>query len=325
MLVQRDHALSTQCSTLWRLGTISLCGIAMTVGAFTLGVRPAAAQTAKEQAVKETKTIEAKPVDDPDQAKDPTKDDERWELQQQLENARRQMEKMKQQIQQMQIQQKEQEQAFRQKMEAMAKQGDARAREEFEKAIADHQRMAEKQQLQAEEAAKRTTAAYENAYAQKMRDQQTQMEKMQQMLAANGRGEGAFPRGNGAGDVARGVDSHVDLVNLANSYVDAIGAVTIAKARLGRGASDPGEQAVAEATLATAVRKAELLQRIAEVEREQAEIQLQRAEKLVKAGAMSDGEFREAQAKVRILGLILGSENRGKEGRNYDKGNEAVR
>ena len=95
----------------------------------------------------------------------------------------------------------------------------------------------------------------------------------------------------------------LDLVNLANSYADAVGNIQIARA--GVNLTSDRERAVAEAKVRQAETKARLLGNIVGVALEQAEQELGRVTQLAKGGAVSQGEVEQAVGRVKILRLIL--------------------
>ncbi|HEV3415799.1 MAG TPA: M56 family metallopeptidase [Pirellulales bacterium] len=95
----------------------------------------------------------------------------------------------------------------------------------------------------------------------------------------------------------------LDLVALATSYADAVGAEELAKAKVDESGSSPSTRA----GLNSAIRKEQLLRHIAEVAAQGAKQDYERGVKLHGAGAISIEEFTEMQARVEILEQILNS------------------
>jgi hypothetical protein len=319
MLVQRDHALQTRCSYPWRLGTFAACGFALAVTGASLGLRPAAAQTVTAQSVAETDQAGDEVVTKAEEKNDAESSDqkrvgeaERAKLEKQLAEAQERLADMERNLQWMHVQ-NDRGQKFKEDAAKMA----------------DQVKMAEMQRMKAEQQAMLAGKAMEELGAMQAKTgdfaaKREALEAERRALAEQKQGlsEARGMMGIGGAKMAGqeishgGAGSHLDLVNLATSYADAVGAVNLAKAGLQRNA-EPADRAVAEATLQNAVRKAELLHRIAAVEAEQANNDLQRVGQLAKMGAISQTELREAEAKVRILQLILGSES-GEKG-NYNR------
>jgi hypothetical protein len=103
----------------------------------------------------------------------------------------------------------------------------------------------------------------------------------------------------------------LDLVALATSYADAIGAVELAKANLAEAEQAKNEQGQARqlmahrAALDSAVRKERLLRRIAEVAAAGTKQEYERAVKLHATGALAAEEMEEIRARLEILKHIL--------------------
>jgi beta-lactamase regulating signal transducer with metallopeptidase domain len=116
----------------------------------------------------------------------------------------------------------------------------------------------------------------------------------------------------------------LDLVALATSYADAVGAVDQAKAKLSeaeriaaKSESEAEEVASAKVTLQSAERKAALLRRIAEIATASARQTLKRSESLHASGAFSGESLADVQSRVEILEHIL---NLGQSGSASDTG-----
>jgi protein involved in polysaccharide export with SLBB domain len=104
----------------------------------------------------------------------------------------------------------------------------------------------------------------------------------------------------------------LDLVNLANTLVDAAGAVRVAKVNLDArkrmadaGGGSDVQLATAESNLQTAAKRLELLKGIASIALETARTDAKRAEQLYKQGAESEQAFSEAMSKMKMLELIV--------------------
>lgn len=137
-----------------------------------------------------------------------------------------------------------------------------------------------------------------------------------------GRGAGAFgapalPQQPGqptGGALIGGVQ--LDLINLANSVVDAGGALRSARVKIERskqlmqtGGANALEVAAAEADLLTAQKRVELLRSIAEVALQSAQADLDRTKKLSDQGLVSAQELDGLTSKVKMLELIVRGAN----------------
>ncbi len=102
-------------------------------------------------------------------------------------------------------------------------------------------------------------------------------------------------------------DRPIDLVTLATSYADAVGAVEVAKAKLAEAESggQSGELRSRRAALESAVRKEKLLRRIAEVATNGAKQNYERLVKLHGQGAVSADMLEESKSRLDILSQIL--------------------
>ena len=125
--------------------------------------------------------------------------------------------------------------------------------------------------------------------------------------------------GAGGGKLAGGT---LDLVALATSYTDAVGNVQVAKLRV-RAAAEKDErieEQIQMASLDTAQRKARLLRSIAEVAMEGAKAELEQSHQLAKQGVLPQSKLAEAEAKLRILNLILDDGGQGGQSGGNNKG-----
>jgi hypothetical protein len=128
-------------------------------------------------------------------------------------------------------------------------------------------------------------------------------------------GRGAAGGGGDALAPARGERAAVggvqlDLVSLANSTVEAAGAVRVAKAELAskRKLKESGafiDIEREEANLETAVKRLELLKGIATIALDGATQELERAKQLYQRGAQGEREVSEAEVRVKMVELIL--------------------
>lgn len=126
---------------------------------------------------------------------------------------------------------------------------------------------------------------------------------------AAGTGRGALTPALG-GQMVSGVQ--LDLVSLANSTVEAAGAVRVAKAELAskrrmKENGVLGDLEREEANLETAARRLELLKGIAGIALDGATQELERAKQLYQQGAESAREVSDAQTRVKMLELIVKS------------------
>lgn len=122
---------------------------------------------------------------------------------------------------------------------------------------------------------------------------------------------------------AKSIRPGLDLVNLANSYADAVGNIQVARARVKTTTME--ERAVAEAQVRNAEAKARLLGNIIKVALSQAQAELDRTRTLAGQGAISHSELQEAEGRAQILRLILqsGQEGGGPDQSKTQSGNEA--
>jgi hypothetical protein len=121
----------------------------------------------------------------------------------------------------------------------------------------------------------------------------------------------AEPAAGAAAAAPAGVRGQLDLVALASIYADALGNVRVARARYdqakGSGGGSATSPAVEQAALQAALGKAQMLHAVAEVALEAAAEERTRAEQRYETGLSSHSEFIDADAKVKILRLILGT------------------
>jgi hypothetical protein len=109
------------------------------------------------------------------------------------------------------------------------------------------------------------------------------------------------------GAAANVSDRPIDLITLATSYADAVGAVELAKAKLAEAESggQTGELRSRRAALENAVRKEKLLRRIAEVATAGAKQNYERLVKLHGQGVVSADMLDESKSRLDILSQIL--------------------
>jgi hypothetical protein len=127
-----------------------------------------------------------------------------------------------------------------------------------------------------------------------------------------GDGAGMPGMGTGAAGMVGGVQ--LDLVNLANTIVDAAGAVRVAKVNVSArkkllNANGATELALAtdEANLQTAAKRLELLKGIASIALEGASAEFERTNERYQKGVEGQRDVLEAQSKMRMLQLIVKS------------------
>jgi hypothetical protein len=152
------------------------------------------------------------------------------------------------------------------------------------------------------------TKAKIQKYTQEWRDQELKRAPARESAASAGR-EALTPAAGGHGIVG-GVQ--LDLVSLANSTVEAAGAVRVAKAEVAlkrklkeSGAANDLERD--QANLETAVKRLELLKGIAAIALEGATQELARPKQLYQQGVQSEREVSDAQSRVKMLQLIVNS------------------
>jgi hypothetical protein len=154
-------------------------------------------------------------------------------------------------------------------------------------------------------------------YAREWRDLQSKMAEGSRISGASpnpaGR-EGAGARGQVMVSDAGIGGVQLDLVNLANTIVDAAGAVRVAKVNVSarqKLAKDNGftnmELATEEANLQTAAKRLELLKGIASIALEGASAEFERSNQRFQQGLEGQREVLEAQSKMRMLQLIVKS------------------
>ena len=100
----------------------------------------------------------------------------------------------------------------------------------------------------------------------------------------------------------------LDLITLATSYADTVGAVELAKAKLAEAEAksmSATELLTYRAAIASAQRKEKLLRRIAEVATAGAKQQYERAVQLYRTGAISAEEISDVKSRLEILEQIL--------------------
>jgi beta-lactamase regulating signal transducer with metallopeptidase domain len=116
----------------------------------------------------------------------------------------------------------------------------------------------------------------------------------------------------------------LDLIALATSYADAVGAVDMAKAKLAEAEQNltdkeqPRQLNSHRVGLESAVRKEKLLRRIAQVAANGAKQEFERAVRLHATGAIAAEEMEEIKARLEILEHILGA-NDSETGNNSPK------
>jgi beta-lactamase regulating signal transducer with metallopeptidase domain len=112
----------------------------------------------------------------------------------------------------------------------------------------------------------------------------------------------------------------LDLVNLATSYADAVGAVEEAEAKVAEIESSPSNHglAPAKAALRGARRKQELLRNLASVGADAARTDLERVQQLVRVGVVSAESAAAAESRWKMLRTILESGGSSPQGGSAD-------
>jgi hypothetical protein len=131
---------------------------------------------------------------------------------------------------------------------------------------------------------------------------------------------GVDPTAGAGGKLAAGT---LDLVALATSYADAVGNVRLAQVRVKTGDRDSSDQALNEAGLQAAERKARLLRSIAEIAVEGAKAEYEQSRQLNQQGLLPQSKVVESEAKLKILKVILDAD--GQSGGNSKANNSGAR
>jgi len=306
MLVQRPDALQTRCSRSWRLAWVAACAAAFALACGTLGLRRAAAQVSAQQGedVKTTDTRTAgadlaiEPTEttaadrDTETAEVPVVKEKDGDLAEAGGPSREALEKKLKAAE-------EQLQRLRDQLNAVSK--DTRdprndAEHELKKASDELRNLAIDQD-------RGVTA--EMLAGIRDRDGDLKLGDKQTALAKYGKGTMSLTMSGSELTGVKSMRAGLDLVNLANSYADAIGNIDVARARVSFTAAN--ERAVAEAQVHNAEAKARLLGNIVKIALEQAETELGQARQLADTGAAPRSSLEEAEGRVKILQLILES------------------
>src|SRR2546421_185955 len=99
--------------------------------------------------------------------------------------------------------------------------------------------------------------------------------------------------------------AQLDLVSLANSYLDAVGNVQLCQVRLSMAQFNAGEVQLAKVSLVTAERKVKIFRGIAEAALQSAKADLESAMQQVKMGLAPTNAVNEPQSRLKILEVIL--------------------
>ena len=346
MLVQhqRHQQLSTRCSAAWRTGWLTASGAALVIACGALGLRPAAAQDAKNAS--ETRTADEPTTPEnlirtetattavevsPERPASKTAIDVRTDnasrdeiavLQKQLADTTDQLAKLQ-----------DQQQLLQQRLHDMGGNPDLTVSNQLMRESADRlNKVAHTTsgQLIRESAADSLNRLARTEPAHNNLDPRSHvLNELRSDVIDGGQtlddGKGNLIRSDkrelvehvDSGQLLADAAAHhapadlrrgIDLIALANSYTDAIGQVRLARAKIEKYGPN-GQAPESRAALQNAQTKYELLRHIAEAAFDQARQDLSRSEELYKTGAMPQADVIEAKTRVRILELILGTSN----------------
>lgn len=321
MLVQQREALQIRCSGSWRAGWLAASAAVFVLACGTLGLRPVAAQVSesRDQDVKATETRSADAVADIaiDKGDSPS-EDRRIAILELADTAKKDGDVSKDGPSREALEAKlraaeDQVQRLRDLLGAVGKDTrDPRIETEVElnKAYDELGKAAGERDLVA---ADRLTKLYQD------RD----LKAGGKNLALTDGDKVAVTSSDLVG--AKSIRPGLDLVNLANSYADAVGNIQTARARTQF--TEGREHALALAQVHNAEAKARLLENIIKVALVQAQSELDRGRALANQGAVSHSELDEAEGRVQILRLILqsGHETGGPEQNKSQLENDARR
>jgi beta-lactamase regulating signal transducer with metallopeptidase domain len=280
MLVQTNRPLDRQCSLYWRLSCSTLLIVALILTTGALGIRRANAQ-ADETAAKE---FDKRNADE--KAAAIHRDDE-------LAKLRAEQDQLMAQLKMLEAQ-KEQIQLLLQK----ARDNDARAADITGK----QQTIEEKLRVRREiEMGADQLAAEKARAAAKQKAALDDREALKDWVTKKN------PRPADRDAMDFGGRAQLDLVSLANSYVDAVGNLQIAEVRLhaNQEKGDIAETRIAKVNLETARRKVAIFRSIAEAAQDAAKSDLEIAVQQVQIGLAPKTAVTEAESRLKILKVIL--------------------
>jgi beta-lactamase regulating signal transducer with metallopeptidase domain len=324
MLVQPRQSWQTRCSPSWCLGTLALSAATIALMSLFLGAGPAIAQTAQEsqQDTKKSDRIakeEAARLDLQKLAAD--QDQAMADLIARRAALQQAQAQLKATESQLQVLQKQLADAQDVKVAKSNKAGnraasdyDVRLNEnqleldeaELDRVTVDYKRKEELHQNRAISPVDLDQAKFDvQAAALKVKRDQIELERARAETQPNQ----PLPGNRQLDKTSATVSGQLDLINLAESYANAVGEVRLARAKLNaaRNASDPRELALAQAEAQNALGKYQMLRQIAEVATEGALSAVKTYRKGFESGAVSSSELAQVVERSRILDRILQS------------------
>jgi hypothetical protein len=282
MLMQSNGALERRCSLYWRMGYSTLLVVALVLLVGTLGVRRAAAQAA--DAVQKAAEVDKRNADE--QAAVAA------QREAEVAKLRAQQEQILTQLKALEVEKRQLEAELAQRKTEGGKADDASV--VYRRMIAQRQQaIAQARESQAAELAAKVTAQEQNA---KANDERQAMKDWVNKKPGGNREPNEF-----AGR------AQLDLVSLANSYVDAVGSVSIAQVRMQamEEAKDIAGVRIEKVNMDTARRKVAIFKGIAQAALEAAKSDLETAMQQVKMGLAPTNAVNEPQSRLKILEVIL--------------------
>jgi hypothetical protein len=272
MLVQTNRPLDRQCSLYWRLSCSTLLIVALILTTGTLGVRHANAQAADvNQKIAEEKAAAAQ------------RDEELLKLRAQQDQLMAQLKMLEAQKEQIQLQ-------LQKTRDNDAKAADIAGKQET---IEEKLRVRREREL-GKEAKDKAARANQIAGGNDREVLKDWVNKKN-------------PRPADRDAMDFGGRAQLDLVSLANSYLDAVGNLQIAEVRLqaNQEKGDMAEVRIAKVNFETARRKVAIFRSIAEAAQDAAKSDLEIANQQVQTGLAPKTAVTEAESRLKILKVIL--------------------
>ncbi|HZN68608.1 MAG TPA: M56 family metallopeptidase [Tepidisphaeraceae bacterium] len=339
MLMKRTNPLATRCSAAWRAGSAALSALALASAACVIGVRPAPAVAQDRAVVVDVKSAEK------DESAAPSEDAKpREAVPHDLEAAKAQLEVARQNYERVKASQNEARNRLGQldleasrlkadsdklaestrldgllheKLKSQSLKGEAPDDETFLRrlhldvtgTLPDKDALND---FKSDKSPEKRKKAVDELLAKRAPDRWSSLTRSGS-ADRNGAPDTGAPAdpfaGGGSGKVSAGP---LDLIGLATSFSDAVGEVQLAKVRLAAaGEKSPTEEAVQRVALETAMRKAKLLRTIAEIALAGARAEYEDARKLSAKGFLPQSQMAETESKLKILELILSSDEAG--------------
>jgi len=293
MLMQTNRPLERRCSIYWRVSYSTLLVVALVLASGTLGLRRANAQAAvAEQIAVDKKNVEERAVADQRQAELDKLRAEQDQIRAKLDMLEAEKQKLQAELEQRRANGQAEngaaayKRAIAQRQQAMEQAKRAQDWTVFEKIAEQNDKAAD----EAEKAGKNEWKAQLNGWMAKKNP------------GAANREQNEFPG-----------RAQLDLVSLANSYVDAIGNLKLAQLELDELVATRGPEhkdvtrlgPAAKVKIEIAQRKVNIFRGIAEVALESAKSDLEIATQQVQNGLAPKSSITEAQSRLKILEVIL--------------------